>query len=360
MNPIAGMGGAVGLKGTDSEAVLDEAVRRGARPQAQHRTAEALDAADGLGGYEFLTAGGQMGEDVLRPRTSKVMVVYRPGERTTESDTMAAGRAMVEAGIDLLVFTGGDGTARDVMDAVGEEVPVIGIPSGVKMHSGVFAQTPRAAGALLKRARVESLPSRRTEVMDIDEEEFRQGRVSASLYGYMLSPEEPTLMQPYKMALGRGTDEEHKNAIATFFIEHMRASTLYILGPGTTVEAIGRKLGIDKTLLGVDLVADGEIIGKDVDEDTIFRALAAFDQARIVISPIGAQGFIFGRGNQQLSPRVIEKVGVRNVVIVATPVKMRGTSTLRVDTGSSELDDRLRGYGKVLIGYGTQLVAPIE
>lgn len=347
------------MKGTDSPEILAEAIRRGARPMAPDRTAKALQAAGDLEGYEFFTAGGAMGEDVLRARTDRVTVVHSPSESTSDRDTRDACAALLKAGIDLLLFAGGDGTARDIMDAVREQVPVIGIPSGVKMHSGVFANTPHDAGVLLRRARIEDLPAHRTEVMDIDEVEVRQGRISASLYGHMLTPEEPRLMQPFKMALGGGNEDDHKEAIATYFVEHMHPGMLYILGPGTTIDEVGKKLGIAKTLVGVDLVVDGRLLGKDVDEDAILAALEVYPEARIVVSPIGAQGFIFGRGNQQISARVIERTGIRNIVILATPFKMQETRTLHVDTGSEELDEALRGYGKVLIGYGKQLIAPI-
>jgi predicted polyphosphate/ATP-dependent NAD kinase len=354
------MGGAVGLKGTDTPEVLEEAVKRGARPLAQERTEEAIRAAGELEGYDFFTAGGLMGEDVLRRHTSRVAVVYTPGKVTTEKDTAAACSEVLKAGVDLLLFTGGDGTARDVMDVVDESVPVVGIPSGVKMHSGVFANTPHDAGVLLRRTRVESLPAHRAEVMDIDEAEAREGRLSASLHGFMLTPEEPSLMQPYKLALGGATEDQHKEAIAKYFVDSMTPGILYILGPGTTMDAVGRRLGVSKTLLGVDLVADRQLLGKDVDEDTILRTLEMFPEARIVVSPIGAQGFIFGRGDQQISHRVIEKVGIRNIIVIATPIKMHETRVLRVDTGDPELDEQLRGYGKVIIGYGLQQVAPID
>jgi predicted polyphosphate/ATP-dependent NAD kinase len=354
------MGGAVGLKGTDTPEVLEEAVKRGARPLAQERAEEAIRAAGELEGYDFFTAGGPMGEDVLRRHTSRVAVVYTPGKVTTEKDTAAACSEVLKAGVDLLLFTGGDGTARDVMDVVDESVPVVGIPSGVKMHSGVFANTPHDAGVLLRRTRVESLPAHRAEVMDIDEAEAREGRLSASLHGFMLTPEEPSLMQPYKLALGGATEDQHKEAIAKYFVDSMTPGILYILGPGTTMDAVGRRLGVSKTLLGVDLVADRQLLGKDVDEDTILRTLEMFPEARIVVSPIGAQGFIFGRGDQQISHRVIEKVGIRNIIVIATPIKMHETRVLRVDTGDPELDEQLRGYGKVIIGYGLQQVAPID
>mgnify|MGYP000932172206 CR=1 FL=1 len=360
INPIAGMGGSVGLKGTDSAEVLDEAVHRGAIPIASRRAAEALNTAGDLEAYYFFTAGGAMGEDVLKTMIDHMTVVYTPGSTTSDKDTMLAARALKDAGIDVLVFAGGDGTARDIMDAIGDSVVVIGIPSGVKMHSGVFANTPRDAGLVLRRLRVEELPSRLAEVMDIDETEFRQGRLSARLYGYMLTPQDPGLIQPFKLVIGGGTDDEHKEAIARYIAETVRPGTLYILGPGTTVEAIARALDIQKTLLGVDAYKDGVQLAADVNERELLRLLDDADDAKIIVTPIGAQGFIFGRGNQQISPRVIRRVGVRNVMVVATPLKMKDTKTLRVDTGDPQLDDELRGYGKVVIGYGKQLVAPIE
>ncbi len=360
INPIAGMGGSVGLKGTDTSEVLAEAIRRGATPQAEERTYAAIKATGELIGYEFITASGRMGEDVLRRCDANTAVVYCVSDGTTDRDTLAACSQILLAGVDILMFAGGDGTARDVMDVVGERVPVIGIPCGVKMQSGVFANTPQAAGVLLRRCRVEGLPSKRAEVMDIDEEEVRRGRINTYLYGYMLTPDEPNLMQPYKLAFGRGSEDDHKTEIARFFVESVRPGTLYILGPGTTLEAVGRSMGIDKTLLGVDLVVDGQLIGKDVDERAILDALERYPDAMIVVTPIGGQGFIFGRGNQQISAKVIKKVGVRNVVILASPGKMFETRTLRVDTGDDELDKVLRGYGMVVIGYSKQLVVPID
>lgn len=360
INPVAGMGGSVGLKGTDSEAVLTEAVHRGAKPIAERRASEALRAAGDLKGYQFFTAGGPMGGDLLSRYDVSMTVVHAPADSTTEEDTKRTAKALVDAGVDVIVFVGGDGTARDIHDAVGEGVPVIGVPSGVKMHSGVFANTPRDAGVLLRRMRVETLPSKKAEVMDVDEGEVRQGRMSAKLYGHMLTPEDPGLIQPFKLILGGGSEEEHKEAIAQYMSESMHRGVLYVLGPGSTVEALGRKLGIDKTLLGVDLVLDGKLVAKDVDERTVLSHLDKHPEARIVVSPIGAQGFIFGRGNQQISPQVIKRVGIRKVVILATPSKMKETRALKVDTGDKELDERLRGYGKVVIGYGKQLVAPIS
>ncbi len=360
INPIAGMGGAVGLKGTDTAEILEEAVERGAVPQAGGRAVEALKAIGPLHGYDFITAKGRMGELVLRDFDAQYEIAYVPGNPTGPEDTKAACRAFLERGAEVLLFAGGDGTARDIMDAVDERIPVIGIPSGVKMHSGVFATTPHNAGILLKRFKVESLATRKAEVMDINEDDFRRGRLSASLYGYVLTPYEPSLVQSMKITLGGGSEEADKDAIGLFVSERMENDVLYILGPGSTVEAVARALEIPKTLLGVDVVLNGKLLMQDATESDLLALLQTHPQARIVISPIGAQGFIFGRGNQQISPSIIRQVGPRNVIVMATPGKLRETRVLRVDTGDPALDKELRGYGKVVISYGMQRIVPIE
>jgi len=360
INPIAGMGGAVGLKGTDRPEILEEAVRRGAVPLAENKAMEALKAAAPFQGYEFLAPKGRMGGNLLKMMDIDYRVVYEPSDPTTEEDTKEAGRRFLQEGAEIILFVGGDGTARDLMDAIDEKVPVIGIPAGVKMHSAVFATTPRNAGILLRRFRVDGIPAHRAEVMDIDEDEFRSGRLSAHLYGYMLTPSEPSLVQSIKMAIGGASEEEQKEAIADFFVEKMEPDTLYILGPGTTVEAVARKLGVPKTLLGVDAVLNGQLLAGDASESDLLSLLRENTRARIVVSPIGAQGFVFGRGNQQISPIIIKLVGLRNIVILASPTKLRKTEVLRVDTGDAQLDDELRGYTKVIIGYGLQRVVPIS
>jgi len=214
-----------------------------------------------------------MGEDVLKQLVDRMVLVYTPSARTDDGDTRKAAAALLDEGIDVLLFAGGDGTARDILDAVGEKVPVIGIPSGVKMHSAVFANTPRDAGLVLRRMRVEELPTHPAEVMDIDEGEVRQGRISARLYGQMLTPEDPGLIQPFKLVVGGGSEEEHKEAIAEYMAENIRPGVLYILGPGTTIQALGEKLGIDKTLLGVDAVKDGVQLATDSDERHLLSLL---------------------------------------------------------------------------------------
>ncbi|MEM2885711.1 MAG: NAD(+)/NADH kinase, partial [Thermoproteota archaeon] len=262
VNPIAGMGGAVGLKGTDGRKVLDRAKALGAKAVAPARAESFLSELKPFEGTAKLLVGaGSMGEEEARNCGFAFKVLGGRREETSAEDTVeVAGRA-ADSGADLLVFCGGDGTARDVLSAVGTDVPVLGVPTGVKMHSAVFALGPRAAASMAVEFLRGALPLREAEVMDVDEEAFRNGRVSARLYGYALTPYEPCLAQGAKIA-SPATEDELRNqaAIATYVIEKMEDGTVYVIGPGTTTRAIGALLDADKTLLGVDVLLDGKLI----------------------------------------------------------------------------------------------------
>jgi predicted polyphosphate/ATP-dependent NAD kinase len=242
-------------------------------------------------------------------------------------------------------------------------MPVIGIPAGCKIHSAVYAATPTAAGELARRY-VEGAVTRYAdlEVMDIDEEAFRAGEVRAHLYGFLRAPEDRRLMQGAKVG-GRGlTDGAAAQAIAERVVEGMQAGRLYLIGPGTTTRAIKDRLGPGGTLLGVDAYCDGRPVARDVTEAELLALLSPGQQATIVVTVIGGQGYIFGRGNQQLGPAVIRRVGVENVVVVATQGKLTAlpVGRLRVDTGDVELDALLRGYRRVVTGYAEEGVLPVE
>lgn len=354
------MGGRVGLKGTDGDDTLLESIGRGAVSAVEDRAFESLKFAGPLGEYEFLTVGGNMGEELLLRTEAEFEVVYVPENPSSANDTRMGCKKVVDLGGQILLFAGGDGTARDVLDAIDERIPVIGIPSGVKMHSGVFSTNPEAAGRLLRLFASGSLPVHRAEVMDIDEDAFRRGRLSASLYGHMLVPYEPALIQHSKSEVATITAEEEKDEIGQYVSENLENGVLYIFGPGTTVEAVSGYLGIGKTLLGVDVVLDGKVIICDATENDLLEALGKYSDARIIVTPVGGQGFIFGRGNQPISPRVIRIVGRDNIIVIAAPSKLKEIRALRVDTGNPDLDEKLRGYMKVIVGYGRRSLAKVE
>jgi predicted polyphosphate/ATP-dependent NAD kinase len=361
VNPIAGMGGAVGLKGTDGREIIEKAIKLGAEPVAPARAETFLSelkvAKEEL---QLMVGAGWMGEDEARNHGFSCKVFGEKRKETSAEDTVEIAGRIVEEGVDLLVFCGGDGTARDVLKAVGSKLPVLGVPTGVKMHSAVFAVGPRAAARIALRFLWKELPLWEAEVMDVDEEAFREGRVSARLHGYLLSPYEPSLIQGSKVASPMTASElRNQAAIAIYVIEKMKPDIIYIVGPGTTTRTIGDLLDAKKTLLGVDVFYKKKLIAKDVNEKQLLEMIEG-KNARIIVTPIGGQGFIFGRGNQQISPKVIRRIGLDNIVVIATENKLNNLKSLRVDTGDPELDAALRGSIKVVTDYKKERAMPIE
>ncbi|MFC7236029.1 ATP-NAD kinase family protein [Halosegnis marinus] len=340
VNPIAGMGGRVGLKGTDGK--VEEARRRGAERRAPDRAVEALEHMRGQGvAVDLLVWGGDMGEAEARAAGYEPTVVGAPGEGdTSKADTREAVRALVAEGVDLVLFVGGDGTAVDVaetLDELDDETPMLGVPAGVKVYSSVFAVTPRAAGRLaVSFDRTET-----REVNDIDEDAFRGGDVNTELKALARVPVGEDLQSSKQ--LGGGTVEQLAEAVAAD--ARADAGVTYVLGPGSTLDAVKTELGFDGSPLGVDVWRDGEVLARDAGESDILAALG--DENRIVVSPIGGQGFVFGRGNPQISPAVIER---SEVEVVASRRKLDETGVLRVDTGDADLDEELRGWMRVRVG----------
>ena len=351
VNPVAGMGGAVGLKGTDGAEVQAEAARRGASAISPGRAVEALLSLREQGlDIDMMTCAGDMGEAELRRAGFEFRTIYAPEKRTSRDDTVAAVHGFVREDVTLVVFAGGDGTARDVFEVVKDDIPMIGIPAGVKMHSAVFLNRPEDLGpAVSSFARKRAVKD--AEVMDIDEESFRSGIVRARLYGIAKVPDDKTHVQPGKMSYTSGSSEDEAAEIGQYIADTMEPGVAYVIGPGSTTAAIAKSKGFDKTLLGVDIVRDGKVIKPDASESDILRLLSKGVNSRIVVSPIGSQGFILGRGNQQISNRVLGLVGADDVIIIATPTKLQDTRILRVDTGDESTDRKIRGMRKVVTGY---------
>ncbi|MEM3673262.1 MAG: ATP-NAD kinase family protein [Candidatus Bathyarchaeia archaeon] len=362
VNPIAGMGGAVGLKGTDGKEILEKALCLGAKSIAPARAESFLSELKPVRGRIRLIVGaGSMGEDEAKDCGFSCTVLGERKKETSAEDTIEIAEKIKEIGASLLVFCGGDGTARDIFKAINISLPVLGVPTGVKMHSAVFATDPKAAAKIVTAFLFEGLPLKEAEVMDVDEEAFRMGRVSAELYGYMLVPYEPSLIQSAKMA-SPVTESELRNqaAIAIYIIENMQPDVIYIVGPGTTTRTIGDLLDAKKTLLGVDLFCNKKLVAKDVNEKQILEKIRG-KKAQIIVTPIGGQGFIFGRGNQQISPKVIRQVGINNIIVIATKSKVENLKSLRVDTGDPKLDEEFRKHQlKVIVDYKTERIMRVE
>ncbi|MCD6454194.1 MAG: ATP-NAD kinase family protein [Candidatus Aminicenantes bacterium] len=356
VNPISGMGGSVGLKGTDGDA-YKKAIELGAKPVVPRRVKDTLSLIKRKDIY-FLVAKKQMGEDYVREFSFKYEVVGEIKEKTTAEDTKKIAKELISKEINLLVFAGGDGTARDIYDAIGTSVPVVAIPSGVKMFSSVFALSPYAAAKM-----IDSYPCEITdkEVLDIDEDAFRNNKLAAKLYGYLKVPKIESLLQQGKESSNLTVAErKRKREIAKYVAERMEKDTLYLLGPGTTLKSVADELKIEKTLLGIDAVYKGKMVGKDINEKELLNLLKKHKKAKIIVTPIGGNGFIFGRGSKQFTPQVLELVGEKNIIVVATQEKVSSLECLRVDTGDMKVDERLKGHIRVITGYKEEMIIEVK
>jgi predicted polyphosphate/ATP-dependent NAD kinase len=361
VNPLAGMGGPLALKGSDGEAIRTYAssLDREELTRSMERLQRTLASLEPVAAEcEIVTCAGAMGQQALEATSFDFRLIGdSPTGLSTGADTCRYAQAIRDTGVDILVFVGGDGTARDVFDAVGGNFPVLGVPAGVKMHSGVFAVSPEAAGELLAELSTGGLVGLSLqEVRDIDEEAFRHDTVRSRFYGEMLVPGEGRYLQHTKVG-GRESPELVAADIAAWIVEEMEPGCNYLVGPGSTTAAIMQELNLPNTLLGVDIVRDGKLLVADANAQQLLDAARA-TQSRIIVTVIGGQGHVFGRGNQQFSPAVIRAVGLENITIVAAKSKIAGLDErpLLVDTNDPLLDKALTGFRPIITGYRDQIL----
>jgi len=356
VNPFAGIGGALALKGSDGAEIREKALAMGAEKKANEKMAKALSILEALSGqFTVVTAAGDMGASVCDSLGIPYEVIYYPTATQTEGeDSEAAAKAMVDANVDLLLFAGGDGTARNICSVVGTQVPVLGVPAGCKIHSGVYCVSPSAAGQVVSQMIAGELVSEMdAEVRDIDENAFREGKVIAKHYGEMRVPAELTYVQAVKMG-GKEDEALVLDDIAAYVSELMddEPDTYFVMGSGSTVGAVMEFLGLENTLLGVDVVRQGELVARDVTAPELL-ALIKDKPTKVIVTVIGGQGHILGRGNQQLSPEFIRQIGKQNMLVVATKQKLQALQgkPLRLDTSDAALDAELAGAFTVITGY---------
>lgn len=359
INPVAGMGGSVGLKGTDH--MVEEAIRRGAKPRANDRVRQALrELLEIKNELEIVTCPGDMGEDTAKSIGFRTTVLHTGGRRSlkdlfdsSRTDTIVLSKAMEEAGVDLLLFAGGDGTARDIYEGVGTELPALGIPAGVKIHSPVYAKNPQSAGDLAKLWLTGKVTkTAEQEVLDIDEELYRQEIINTRLYGYLSVPLEHVFTQNRKAPTPL-SETASIESIAHEIVEHMEEDTYYLIGAGTTTRGVMQMLGLKNTLIGVDLIRNKELVANDIYGDKILDFIKG-KKTKLIVTVTGGQGFLFGRGNQQITPEVIREIGKENIIILATKAKIAEFhhQPFLVDTPDEELNKELCGYYRVITAYG--------
>lgn len=364
INPYAGLGGSVGLKGSDGDAIRTEALARGAQPRALERMERALQViANFHEQLEIFCFAGDMGETSVRASGFTIHLIGAAQQLPSSAqDTCAAANAIMQQGVDLILFAGGDGTARLIADAVGTSQPVLGVPCGVKMHSGVYANSPEAAGEILKQLLSGTLVNIvERDVKDIDEDAFRNGQVRARFYGTLLVPEDSQFLQQVKNA-GTERDELAQLDVAQEMIEQLHSDTLYLVGPGSTTHLFLQELGVEGSLLGVDLLLNNKLLAVDVSATQISAELEKFTgPVKMIITVIGGQGHILGRGNQQFTPEILRRIGKDNIFIVAARGKILALNgrPLLVDTNDPELDAVFGGYRPVITGYRETIMYPV-
>ena len=364
VNPYAGLGGTVGLKGSDGEATVAEAFNRGAEPRAMARMRRALQVLlPWREQLHLVCYAGDMGESCAVALNLAYTLVGCPSAQiTTAGDTCEAARVLMAQGVDLILFAGGDGTARNIADAVGTRQAVLGVPSGVKMHSGVYAITPEGAGHIVQLLlEGKWVPIVEQDVKDIDEDAFRAGQVRARFYGTLLVPEAPQFLQQVKNS-GAQVDELAQIDVASEVIEHLVDDTLYIVGPGSTTQVLLQQMNLAGSLLGVDLMRNQQLLATDVTAQDISNALDQHTgEVRIIITAIGGQGHIIGRGNQQLTPDILRRVGKENIQVIATREKILALQgrPLLVDSHDPVLDKTFAGYLPVITGYRERIMYPV-
>lgn len=354
INQYAGLGGKVGLKGSDGDETVRKAFAYGARPESSEKAMRALrELLPVKNGFALLTCAGEMGEAAAKACGLPYEIVYSPvGSVTNAKDTVCAARALAQLDVGLLLFAGGDGTARDMLDAIGRDVPVLGIPTGCKIHSAVYAINPKLAGVAVRNAIERGFKTREAEVMDIDEDKFRQDIVSARLYGYLSVVDDQVHMQNLKSG-HEPNEAASMDLLANCVVDAMEGDVLYLIGSGSTLMAVKKKLGIRGTLLGVDLVQGGKLVLTDANERQLLDALKDCPNARLIITVIGGQGYLFGRGNQQLSAAALKRIGKENIQVIMTKAKADSLflRNLYIDTADEEADALFSGYYRVLVGY---------
>ncbi|MDH3643920.1 MAG: ATP-NAD kinase family protein [Gammaproteobacteria bacterium] len=363
INPVSGIGGTVALKGSDGAEIQAEAAMKGGRPRGEPRARRALNAAAEVhNSVRWLTWGGAMGSELLADLGLAHQVLGDPDSPSTGADTRKAARALADAGVDVLLFCGGDGTARDLLEGIGERLPVVGIPGGVKMHSGVFATTPEVAGEVLVRLGAGGLVrSTRADVRDLDEEALREGQLRPRFFGELLVPELGGFLQHTKES-GRENESLALAEIVADVVERIEdspASVAFVLGPGSTVAAVKEALGMRSTLLGFDVYRAGEQIGADVDAGWL-ESLA--QPVSLIITFTRRQGFLIGRGNQQLSPTFLKKLDRNRLQVIATRSKLLSLDgrALLIDSDDPDLDLEFAGLVEITAGYEDRLWYRVE
>ena len=374
VNPDAGLGGKLGFKGSDGRA--EEARLSGAKDRAGPRISETMGYISKMIqskkclDFDLFICGGKMGFDWIQEIPFSNMKVIGDWQgKTSAEDTSLAVELLLDENVDLILYAGGDGTTRDIIEKLdlldSSELPLIGVPSGVKMYSGCFAEDTQAAAEVLAAWINGELGFSTTEVLDMDEDSYRMGEWKIDMFGQATTPASPLWIQGSKHQIQAIGEDEVLESLSEHILElYLKDDYLIVWGAGGSLNKIAKLCGLSTTLLGIDITKGNELIGTDLSEKELISILEDSSDEKIVLllSPMGGQGFLIGRGNLQLSPDVLRKIGIENIMGVATPAKLLSISRIRIDTGDISLDKEIREkkYIKMIQGYRTIKIVKIE
>ncbi|RAH14897.1 MAG: hypothetical protein CMB56_004330 [Methanobacteriota archaeon] len=375
VNPDAGLGGKLGFKGSDGRAV--EARISGAEDRAGPRMRESISHffsilnSEKYLNFDLIICGGIMGSDWFpEVHLSNQKIVGNWKGNTSSKDTSKAIQLLISENVDLILYAGGDGTTRDIVNSLKhydkEKLPLVGVPSGVKMYSGCFAEDPIAAAEVLKAWICGELGLSSTEVLDMNEDFYRNGEWKIDMYGEVITPASPLWIQGSKHQIQAVGEDEVIESLSDHIQEmYVRNNEcLTIWGAGGSLGKIAENCGLETSLLGIDVSIGDRLIGKDLSEIELIEVLEDYNlrEKILLLSPMGGQGFLIGRGNLQLSPKVLKMVGIENIIGVATPAKLLSISRIRIDTGDISLDKKIRAkkYIKIIQGYRTIKIVKID
>ena len=378
VNPDAGLGGKLGFKGSDGRA--EEARAAGAQDRAGPRmnqclthllnlTASSLNRTNTQ--LQLVVWGGRMGgtwvPELDDSSPVSIELVGATPDSTTPKDTAQLVGDLLASGVEAILYAGGDGTTRDIVNALeaagpeAQKTAVIGVPGGVKMHSGCFATTPKAAAEVVLSFAIGDLRTAITEVMDLDETVYAKGEWKVRMYGEAWTPSSPRFMQGAKEQVERVSEEDTIEGLAHHVATLLEdePDLMVVWGSGGTLRRMGEHLKLDLTLLGIDVQHAGTVYS-DLNEARLLEVIGAHlsDEHRrvlLLLSPMGGQGFLIGRGNLQLSPDVLRLIGHANILGIATPSKLIGLEAVRIDTGDEALDAEFqkKRFIKILQGFRT-------
>ena len=365
INPIAGMGGKTGLKGSDGSNTLKKALSLGAKKESAIRAEQALlPLKFMINKFSLITCSAEMGENSCKKiglTTDYIIDINK--KITTGIDTIKAVKIMARKQVSLILFAGGDGTACDIFYALQDKIPILGIPAGVKMHSSVFGTSPNAVGSLVSRIisnHSDTFPTSTAEIMDLDEDMRRYDQIRTKLIGYATIPSDKFLVQNPKSYV-QLNDEDSINGISEYLENKLDKEATYIVGPGRTTQNFLNRIGVFGTLLGVDVLKDRKLIGRDVNSREL-DILTRNGLLYIISGIIGGQGFLFGRGNQQITAEIIQRVKKEDILIIASTKKIYELprQCILIDTGDQKLDNELAGYVKVQTDRNRSFIIKLE